>query len=167
MPSVDKTTKMQVLIPFSRNRFCGKFILKLFYLPKCMKEKLEDLASESTMDKTRTLNSHCKIKKISLFQSQSCRGLQCLFVWNACMQCLYVWDLGLAWCCCAPKSNSFLTHIVSFHWEKNHIGYHFPIFSFNKTNFRHRCENMLPSLLWCWWTMVTIYMLIMSIAILV
>lgn len=60
--------------------------LKGFYPAKSMKEMLEDTTIESTMGKNRTLNFHCKMKKIWLFQSQSFTGLQCFF--------LYVWDLG-------------------------------------------------------------------------
>lgn len=144
MPSVDKTTNMQVLIPFSSNWFHGKLILKGFYLPKSMKEKPEDITSESTTDKTRILNSHCKMKKSHYFKVSLAEDCNAWF--------LYVWDLGLSWCYCAPKLNSFLLYIVCISLEKkNHTGYHLPIFSFNKTNFGHRCENMLPSLPWCWW----------------
>jgi len=53
-----------------------------------MKKKPEDITSESTRDKARNLNSHCKKKKFHYFKvalAEDCSS------WV-----LYVWDLGLS-----------------------------------------------------------------------
>lgn len=60
--------------------YVGNQFLKGFYPAKSMKEKPEDTTTESAMDKTRTLNSHSKMKKSDYFEVSLPEDAMLLFV---------------------------------------------------------------------------------------
>lgn len=80
MPSIDKITNMEFESYSAAMEYMGNPFLKGFYPAKSMKEKPEDATSESTMDKNRTLNSHCKMKKSDYFEASLSEDAMPLFV---------------------------------------------------------------------------------------
>lgn len=140
---------------FSSNGVCGKLILKrllssLFCEGKAWRHNQWVNYGQNHNTKLSLYNEKSDYFEVNLLEH------------------LYGWDLGLSQHYQTSKLNSFLLYIVCISLgKKNHTGYNFLTFSFEKSNFGHRCEKMLPSFLWCQWTMVTIYMFILYLATLV